>query len=445
MAERAAHGTGGTGLRRLQASMAERGEHPRRADSDRADLRGARRAAHGPELPVRQQGPVRLHLQRAASEDHHPAGGDHRDHRARGDPGDHLRRNRSLLRLDRGGDRDDRHELRRRVELVNGNPNPKAIFGPRPDGSAGDRPAGRGPRLRGRGGPGQRRSDRVHADPAVHRDARHDGHRARRRKVVVEREPGLVPDRGLCLDWLRDDAGGVVRAARDPVPPRPEVHRLRQAHLCDRLERGRGADERHQGRPPQGARLHDRRDPRGLRRDRRERKEPDRPGGHGDHVRARRHRDGGHRRRVALGRAWLDHRDGAGGPHLRGDHLGLHLPAARRLLPGDGEGRDHRRRGWCSTSGGSGARRRGPEEHRNERDDAPEREPGHERHHHRDPGPHQALRRRPCARGRGFHPAQRRARRHRGATTARGNPPSCARSPAWSSAPAAPSCSTARK
>ncbi len=72
--------------------------------------------------------------------------------------------------------------------------------------------------------------------------------------------------------------------------------------------------------------------------------EPDGAGGHGDDVRARRHRDDGDRRRQPLGRPGLDHRHRARRADLRRHHLRLHLPEARRLLPGDGEGRDHRRR-----------------------------------------------------------------------------------------------------
>ena len=72
--------------------------------------------------------------------------------------------------------------------------------------------------------------------------------------------------------------------------------------------------------------------------------EPDRAGRDGRDVRARRHRDGGDRRGQPVGRPRLDHRHRARGADLRGDHLRLHLPEARRLLPGDGEGRDHRRR-----------------------------------------------------------------------------------------------------
>ena len=198
-----------TDLRRLEAAMAERAEHPCRSGPDRADLRGARGAAHGPELPVRQPRPVRLHLQRAAAANHHPAGSDHRDHRARRDPGDHLRRNRPVLGLHRGGDGDDRHELRAggaRQRI----PEPQGDLRSGADGPAGDRPGGRRRALRNRGGSGQRHADRLHADPAVHRDARHDGHRARRRQVVVERKPRLVPDRRLRVDRFRHDAGRVV-------------------------------------------------------------------------------------------------------------------------------------------------------------------------------------------------------------------------------------------
>src|SRR5690606_13482720 len=54
---------------------------------------------------------------------------------------------------------------------------------------------------------------------------------------------------------------------------------------------------------------------------------------------------GGHRWRVSRGRPRLDRRHRAWRADLRRDRLGFHLPAPRRLLPGDGEGRDHRRRG----------------------------------------------------------------------------------------------------
>ena len=47
---------------------------------------------------------------------------------------------------------------------------------------------------------------------------------------------------------------------------------------------------------------------------------------------------------VALGRARLDRRHRARRADLRRHHLRLHLPEARRLLPGDDQGRDHRRR-----------------------------------------------------------------------------------------------------
>ena len=55
---------------------------------------------------------------------------------------------------------------------------------------------------------------------------------------------------------------------------------------------------------------------------------------------------------VALRRPRLDHRHRARHADLRGDHLRLHLPQARRLLPGDGEGRDHRRRRGARPVGG---------------------------------------------------------------------------------------------
>ena len=55
---------------------------------------------------------------------------------------------------------------------------------------------------------------------------------------------------------------------------------------------------------------------------------------------------------VALRRARLDRRHRARRADLRRDHLRLHLPEARRLLPGDGQGRDHRRRRGARLNGG---------------------------------------------------------------------------------------------
>ena len=83
---------------------------------------------------------------------------------------------------------------------------------------------------------------------------------------------------------------------------------------------------------------------RGHRRPGAEFQEPDRAGRNGDDVRARRHRHGGDRRHLAPGRARLDPRHGARRDDLRRHHLGVHVPSPRRLLPGDGEGGDHRRR-----------------------------------------------------------------------------------------------------
>ena len=186
------------------------------------------------------------------------------------------------------------------IAIVNGNPNPKTIFA-----RALDLPV-IVPILVGlacglvagliNGG-----ADRLHQDPAVHRHARHDGVGPRRGALVVERQPDLLPDRGAIA---RASARGMMpvdrlHRARDPLPPDHALHALRQALLRDRLERGRGADVGDQRRAPQGAGLHHRRhagrgggDPAHV-------EEPDRAGGHGRDVRARRHRDGGDRRRVA--------------------------------------------------------------------------------------------------------------------------------------------------
>ena len=145
------------------------------------------------------------------------------------------------------------------VSVVNGQPNPKMML---PEGwqdlwvivpvvvglgCGADR------------GPDQRRADRLHQDPAVHRHARHDGDRPRLRPLVVEGRADQLPDRGLRRDRQGHDAGLHLHRAGDPLPPDPEVHRLRQAHLRHRLERGGGADVGDQGRPPQGDDLRHRR------------------------------------------------------------------------------------------------------------------------------------------------------------------------------------------
>ena len=137
-------------------------------------------------------------------------------------------------------------------------------------------------------------------DPAVHRHARHDGDRPRPRPLVVEGRADQLPDRGLRRHRQGHDAGLHLHRAGDPVPPDPEVHGLRQAHLRHRLERGGGADVGHQGRPAQGDDLRHRRPARLGRRHRALVEEPDGAGGHGGDVRARRHRDGGDRRRQPL-------------------------------------------------------------------------------------------------------------------------------------------------
>ena len=99
---------------------------------------------------------------------------------------------------------------------------------------------------------------RLYRDSALHRHPRHDGDGPRPRQVVDGRPAGVVPDRELCHDRRGHDAGLHLRLPRDPLPLRPALHRLRQAHLRHRLERGGGADVRHQGRTAQGAGLHDR-------------------------------------------------------------------------------------------------------------------------------------------------------------------------------------------
>ena len=65
-------------------------------------------------------------------------------------------------------------------------------------------------------------------------------------EVVDGRPAGVFPDAQLCRDWRGHDAGHDLRLSGDPVRADHEIHRLWQAHLCHRLERGRRADVGHQ-------------------------------------------------------------------------------------------------------------------------------------------------------------------------------------------------------
>ena len=70
-----------------------------------------------------------------------------------------------------------------------------------------------------------------------------------------------------------------------------------------------------------------------------------RAGGRRRRLRARRDRRGGHRRHFALRRRRPDDRNRDRRSDPRDPDLGLHLPQRRRPLPGDHQGRRHRRRG----------------------------------------------------------------------------------------------------
>ena len=85
--------------------------------------------------------------------------------------------------------------------IVNGNPNPKAIFGPELMDLPVIVPIVVGLACGLVGGPDQRIADRLHQDSALHRDAGHDGVGARRRALVVERQPDLVSHRVLRRAW----------------------------------------------------------------------------------------------------------------------------------------------------------------------------------------------------------------------------------------------------
>ena len=83
--------------------------------------------------------------------------------------------------------------------IVNGNPEPEGDLRRRLHGPAGHRAARGRPRLRAARRPDQRPPHRLHAHPALHRHPRHDGFRARRRPLVVERRSDLLPDDELRL------------------------------------------------------------------------------------------------------------------------------------------------------------------------------------------------------------------------------------------------------
>ena len=130
--------------------------------------------------------------------------------------------------------------------------------------SRADRPAGH------RAGPGrawgraarradQRRADRLYEDSALHRDARHDGVGARARQMVDQGPARVIPHRRVRGDRQGHDAGLHLARRRRHLPHRAAIHQIRQAHLCDRLQRGGRARRRHQGRASPGAGLRDRR------------------------------------------------------------------------------------------------------------------------------------------------------------------------------------------
>ncbi len=171
-------------------------------------------------------------------------------------------------------------------------------------------------------------------------------------RVVVERQSDLVSDRKLRRHLERQlratDCPGIrliFISLADPLPAHPDLHEIRQALLCHRLERGSGAHVRHQGRASQGS---------GLCR------LPAMFASIAALVLSSKNLTAQAGMGVmyeldAIAMTVIGGVSLSGGrgsiigtvhrrPDLRRDHLGLHLPEARCLLPGDGEGRDHRGR-----------------------------------------------------------------------------------------------------
>ncbi len=173
--------------RRARSEMrATRSQYSSGPGRDCPDLRAARLDRRRPELSVQLAAPHR----------DDPAGVGDRHHRRRRDPGHHHRRHRPVVRLGRRPDRDG-----------GGEPRPELGLRPRrlsvPDRAAGVHPGPRRPARGHRGRAGQRQPDRHHRHPAVHRDARHDGDRARHRQMVHARPAGQHALRQLRRDRLR--------------------------------------------------------------------------------------------------------------------------------------------------------------------------------------------------------------------------------------------------
>jgi Branched-chain amino acid transport system / permease component len=102
--------------------------------------------------------------------------------------------------------------------------------------------------------------------------------------MMVEGKPDFISDRELCRHRQGHDAGFHFHSSRHPVPAHSELHQIRQALLRHRLKRRGLAHRRHQGRASQDARLHHRRRARVHCGNHPEFKEPHGPGRHGRHV-----------------------------------------------------------------------------------------------------------------------------------------------------------------
>jgi hypothetical protein len=121
-----------------------------------------------------------LHRQPAAPENHDPAGGRDRHHRRRRHPDHHNGRHRPIVRLGRRHDGNGRGEPRASRRLHARNLSQPHRPQPCHSGCG-------GPHLRPPCWPHQRLADRLHENSPVHRNARHDGVGARRRRLVHER------------------------------------------------------------------------------------------------------------------------------------------------------------------------------------------------------------------------------------------------------------------
>ena len=178
------HGVGGLTFDTSKTGVAARDStFSSRSSSSSSTFEILGRLSARRQLSVQYPRQRRRHLQPAAAGNHHPAGVDRRHHRHRRDAGDHHAAASTCpsgsivgatamiaMSLRAGGDRSTATPIPRRSSWSRAGLDLPVIV-----------PILVGHRLRPDGRPHQRLADRLHADSALHRHARHDGDGARHR------------------------------------------------------------------------------------------------------------------------------------------------------------------------------------------------------------------------------------------------------------------------